>query len=226
MNATIYTIAGKEAGTIDLPTELFDLPMNESLVHQVYTSMMSNKRANIAHTKDRSEVRGGGKKPWKQKGTGRARHGSNRSPIWIGGGITFGPRNEQNFKKKINKKMKAKALLTVLSQKMRDGEIIFVDSMSFDAPKTKDAKVALENLAKASGQEMLSKKNKNAALIAVSGDDKNVLKSFMNISAISVDEMRKVNVVDLMNNKFLVVSNPQAFVEMLSTKLAATPVTN
>jgi len=121
MKATIYNTKGTKAGDIDLPEEVFGLDMNESLVHQVYVSMMSNKRSNIAHTKDRSDVSGGGKKPWKQKGTGRARVGSNRSPIWIGGGITFGPRNDKNFKKKINKKMKSKALFTVLSQKMRDG---------------------------------------------------------------------------------------------------------
>ena len=226
MKTTIFNMQGKSAGDIDLPAELFDLPMNEALVHQVYTSMMSNKRTNIAHTKDRSEVRGGGKKPWKQKGTGRARHGSNRSPIWIGGGITFGPRNEQNFKKKINKKMKQKALLTVISQKMRDGEIVFVDSVSFDTPKTKDANAMLSALAKATKIDGLENKVSNRALIATSTEDKNVMKSFANISAVSVDEMRKVNVVDLLHNRYLVVSNPAEFVEMLAAKLAATPVTN
>ena len=220
MKATIYNTKGTKAGDIDLPEEIFGLEMNESLVHQVYVSMMSNKRANIAHTKDRSEVRGGGKKPWKQKGTGRARVGSNRSPIWIGGGITFGPRNEKNFKKKINKKMRTKALLTILSQKMRDGEIIFVDSISFDAPKTKEAATVLTNLAKVKGFEGLSNKKNNRAYIATSTADGNVQKSFANFSNVSVDEFRKLNVVDLLTYKYVVITSPEESIKTLSAKLA------
>ncbi len=218
MKTTIYNTQGTKAGEIDLPEELFGLEMNESLVHQVYVSMMSNKRANIAHTKDRSEVRGGGKKPWKQKGTGRARVGSNRSPIWIGGGITFGPRNEKNFKKKINRKMKHKALFTVLSQKMRDGEIIFVDSLSFETPKTKEAAAALSNLSKVKGFEGLSNKKNNRAYIATGETDTNVQKSFANFSNVSVDELRKLNVVDLLTYKYVVITNPEESLKTLSAK--------
>ncbi len=218
MKTTIYNTKGTKVGEIDLPEELFGLEMNESLVHQVYVSMMSNKRVNIAHTKDRSEVRGGGKKPWKQKGTGRARVGSNRSPIWIGGGITFGPRNEKNFKKKINKKMKSKALFTVLSQKMRDGEVMFVDSLSFDAPKTKDAAAVLANLSKVQGFEGLANKTNNRAYIATTAEDTNARKSFGNFSNVHVDEFRKLNIVDLLTYKYVVITSPEESVKMLSAK--------
>src|SRR3954468_2503145 len=129
MKSDIYNIQGKKAGTIELPESVFGVAWNDSLMHQVVTSMNSNSRTNVAHTKTRGEVRGGGKKPWKQKGTGRARHGSTRSPIWVGGGVAHGPRNDQNFSRKINKKVRAKALLTVLSRKYKDGEILFVDSL-------------------------------------------------------------------------------------------------
>ncbi len=220
MKTPVYSQAGKKSGDINLPEAIFGLPMNESLVHQVYVSMMSNKRANIAHTKDRSEVRGGGKKPWKQKGTGRARHGSRRSPIWIGGGITFGPRNEKNFKKKINKKMKTKALFTILSQKMRDGEIIFVDSLSFDAPKTKDAAAMLSSLAGVEGFEGLANKKNNRAMITTVDVDQNVIKSFGNFSNVSVDEFRKINPVDLLKYKYLVITNPQDSIAVLEAKVA------
>src|SRR6185369_11983395 len=107
------------------------------------------------------EVRGGGKKPWQQKGTGRARHGSTRSPIWVGGGVAHGPRKDKNYDRKINKSAKAKAFLTLLSKKFKDGQVLFVESLSFTAPKTKDAKSALVSLSKAKGFEKLSTKRKN-----------------------------------------------------------------
>src|SRR5207244_4311391 len=112
------------------------LSWNADLVHQVVTSMQANARTSVAHTKDRGEVRGGGKKPWQQKGTGRARHGSSRSPIWKGGGVAHGPRNEKVYTKRITQQMRQKALLVTLSRKMRDGEIIFVDALEMQAPKS------------------------------------------------------------------------------------------
>src|SRR3972149_9857733 len=117
MDAAIYDIDGKKSGTVTLPENVFGVRWNADLVKQVSDSLLSAKRKPIAHTKNRGEVRGGGKKPWQQKGTGRARHGSIRSPIWVGGGVTGGPRKEKNFERKVSKKMKAKALYTILSQK-------------------------------------------------------------------------------------------------------------
>ena len=219
MKSKIYDIKGKTKGEIELPAEIFDLKLNKDLVHQVIVSMMSNQRSNIAHTKDRSEVRGGGKKPWKQKGTGRARHGSSRSPIWRGGGITFGPRNDRNYSKKINKKMKTNALLQILSQKNRDGEIIFVDSLSFEKPKAKDAKDVLSNLSKVKGFEMLLSKKKNSALITNTEYNDNNLKSFSNFSNVALEELRKLNPLDLLKYKYLVVINPTESVELLKSKI-------
>lgn len=128
MEAIVYNKNGKEAGKIALNDKVFGVAWNADLVHQVATAMMSNRRAGTAHTKDRSEVSGTGKKPWRQKGTGRARHGSKRSPIWVGGGVAHGPRSDKNYEKKLTKKMKAKALMTLLSRKLKDGQILFVDS--------------------------------------------------------------------------------------------------
>src|SRR3989344_1087428 len=153
METTIYNQKGQESGKITLPEKVFGLPWNADLVHQVVVSMTSSMRHSIAHTKTRGEVSGGGKKPWQQKGTGRARHGSTRSPIWVGGGIAHGPRSEKDYDRKINKKAKTKALHVILSQKFRDGEILFVDSLSFGSPKAKDAKNTLISLAQIKGFE-------------------------------------------------------------------------
>src|ERR1035437_8197164 len=128
METKIYNQKGVAAGTINLPAKVFGAKWRADLVHQVVEGMRSNKRAGTADTKDRGEVRGGGRKPWKQKGTGRARHGSSRSPIWVGGGVTHGPLAEKNYKRKVSKKMRAQAVFAVLSKELKDGEIIFADS--------------------------------------------------------------------------------------------------
>lgn len=219
MKSKIYDIKGKSVGDIDLPKEIFDLELNNDLVHQVVVSMMSNQRQVLAHTKGRGEVSGGGKKPWAQKGTGRARHGSNRSPIWRGGGITFGPTKERNFDKKINAKMKRQALFQILSQKNRDGEIIFVDKIVLKEAKTKDAKNVLENLSKVKGFEMLLKKKNNSALIVNSEINENNVRSFSNFQNIKTEEMRKINPLDLLNYKYVVIVNPKDSIELLSNKL-------
>ncbi|MDP1624805.1 MAG: 50S ribosomal protein L4 [bacterium] len=220
MEATIYNIKGASAGTIKLSEKAFGLPWNADLVHQVMTSMMSNARQPIAHTKTRGEVRGGGKKPWRQKGTGRARHGSTRSPLWVGGGVAHGPRNDKNYARKVNKTVKTKAFFTVLSKKWNDGEVIFVDSISFAAPKTAEAKSVLVGLSKAKGFETLATKRKNAAFIAIASKDANVEKSFRNIGSVVVDETRNLNMLDLLNSKFVVIENPVEAIKTLEAKLA------
>lgn len=218
LKADVYNQLGKKVSSIDLPESVFALPENLPLIHQVFVSMMSNLRTNIAHTKGRGEVSGGGKKPWKQKGTGRARHGSTRSPIWIGGGVALGPTNQQNFKKKINTKMKTKALYTVLSQKLAHGEIIFVDSLGFDAPKTKDAKAFMDSLAQGSGIAELGNKRNNRAYIATVGKNDNVLKSFGNFGSVKVDEVRKLSTLDALTYKYIIITNPQASLENLASR--------
>jgi large subunit ribosomal protein L4 len=183
--------------------------------------MQSNARAGrgLAHTKNRGEVRGGGRKPWRQKGTGRARHGSSRSPIWVGGGITHGPRNEKKYEKTIPRNMRIAALRSVLSRKLADGEIIFVDKIAFTAPKTKEAKGVIGALSGVKGFEKLGKKQ-NAALIALSSNDANAKKSFRNFGNVDVEETRNLNVVDVLSHAFLIIENPDEALKTLEAKLS------
>jgi large subunit ribosomal protein L4 len=182
--------------------------------------MEANARPVTAHTKFRGEVSGGGKKPWKQKGTGRARHGSNRSPIWKGGGVTHGPRAEKDYSVKINRKMRVAALATVLSRKHRDGQVIFVDSFAFSTPKTKDAKAMIVALAKGAGVSELATKRKNAAVFAFAKKDATSEKAYRNIGSLTLEEVRNLNPVDLVNKKFLVIENPTESLAVLSARLA------
>lgn len=220
LEAKVYNIKGKESGVIALPESIFGLKWNSDLVHQVAVSMMSQARQPIAHTKTRGEVRGGGKKPWQQKGTGRARHGSSRSPIWVGGGVTHGPRNDKNYERKVNRKMKAQAIFTILSKKFKDGDVLFVDSLSIAKPKTAEAKEILVSLGGIKGYETLATKKKNAAYIGLSSKDISTEKSFQNIGSVLVDEFRNVNPVDLLNTKFVVISEPEKAFAFLQAKKA------
>ena len=206
MEATIYDIKGKSAGKVKLPENIFGLSWNADLVHQVATSLATNKRKPIAHTKTRGEVRGGGKKPWQQKGLGRARHGSTRSPIWVGGGVAHGPRNEKNFERKVGKVMKDRALYTILSQKWKDGEVLFVDTLG--TKKTKEAVLVLKNLSSVKGFERLSTKKKNSAIFALAGKNISTEKSMRNIGSIEAMEVRNLNPLALLNYKYLVIENP------------------
>ncbi len=137
MKAPVYNLKGEIVREATLPDVIFAEKWNEPLVHQALLAQTGNRREPLAHAKNRSEVRGGGKKPWKQKGTGRARHGSIRSPLWKGGGVTHGPRNDKNYSKKLNKKMKRKAIYSVLAKKFRDHELLLIDSLDISEPKTK-----------------------------------------------------------------------------------------
>lgn len=219
MESKVYNQKGKEVGKVDLSPAVFGLKWNADLVHQVVTSMESSKRTNVAHTKNRGDVSGGGKKPWQQKGTGRARHGSIRSPLWVGGGVTHGPRNDKDFERKVNKKMKAKALYTILSAKLKDGKILFVDDISLRAIKTKDAKETLGALSKVSGFADLLSKRANSAFIALDKKDKTIEKSFGNFGNLMVDEIRNMNPMQLMKYKYVVISNPAAGLAQIGNKL-------
>lgn len=218
--ANVYTMKGASAGTIALPAELFAQPWKADLVHQVVVGMQANARPTVANTKFRGEVAGGGKKPWKQKGTGRARHGSNRSPIWVGGGTTHGPRAERVYAVKINRKMRAAALASVISRKWKDGQIVFVDSLAFAEPKTKDAKAALVAFATAAGVPELVTKRKNAAVLAFAKKDVAAEKSFRNMGNLMTEEVRNLNPMDLMNKRYLIIENPKEALPVLVAKFA------
>ncbi len=194
MKIVIYNQQGEEVGTTVLPKGIFGLKLNPDLVHQVVVSQMANRRQVIAHTKDRGEVRGGGKKPWRQKGTGRARHGSIRSPLWRGGGVTFGPRKERVFKKKINKKMRRKALFMVLSGKVKNNLLILLDELKIEKPKTK---LITEILKKLPCQQ-------ESTLIALPDYDKNLILAARNLSKVNTLLARNLNSLDLLSFKYLV----------------------
>jgi large subunit ribosomal protein L4 len=212
----VYSMKGEKLSTVSLPAELFAAPWRSDLVHQVTTAMQANARQNRAHTKDRSEVSGGGKKPWKQKGTGQARHGSSRSPIWRHGGITFGPRNERNYSEKINKKMRNGALASILSQKAKDGELILVDAFDFSVPKTAEAKKSLMGIATA----FMGKKFKHnkAALIALASYNGNAIKSFRNMGNVATEEVRSLSPLNVLSHKYLVIEKPEAAFQMLLSR--------
>lgn len=220
LEAAVFAKDGTEAGKVSLPENIFGLPWNADLVHQVVTAMLANARGPVAHTKDRGEVRGGGRKPWKQKGTGRARHGSTRSPIWKGGGITHGPRNEKSYAQKINRQARQKALLVTLSRKFKDGEIVFVDSLEMAAPKAKEAKGILSAL----GKNFAGfNKPKNAALIAIPRAHAATQKSFGNFGNLEMVEVRNLNPVSVLSSKYLVIADPKAAFETLGAKKVIKP---
>jgi len=194
MKITIYNQQGKETDTILLPKEIFDVKINPDLVHQVVVSQMANRRMVIAHTKTRAEVRGGGRKPWRQKGTGRARAGSIRSPLWRGGGVTFGPSKERIFKKKIPKKMRKKALFMVLSGKVKNNLLILLDKLKTEQAKTKWMVEILKKLP-CKGE---------STLIALPEYDKNIILAARNLPEVDTIWARNLNSLDLLNFKYLI----------------------
>ncbi|MFA5878400.1 MAG: 50S ribosomal protein L4 [Candidatus Staskawiczbacteria bacterium] len=195
MKAIVYDQEGKEAGSIMLPKEIFDVAMNSDLLHQVVVSQMSNRRQGSAHTKDRSEVSGGGRKPWRQKGTGRARVGSNRSPIWKGGGVTFGPRNDKIFKKEIPEKIRRKALFMVLTEKFKRNLLTFVEDLNLEKPKTAEMVKILKNV-----------KCKENCLIVFPEYDKKIILAARNLPGYSTVEARNLNVLEVMTYKNLLIT--------------------
>ncbi len=194
MKAIIYNQEGKEIGTTLLPKEIFDVKINPDLVHQVVVSQMANRRKVIAHTKTRAEVSGGGRKPWRQKGTGRARAGSIRSPLWKGGGVIFGPRKERVFKKEIPKKMKRLALFIALSGKVKNNLLILLDKLKIEKAKTK---LITEILKK------LPCKNESS-LIILPELNKNLILAARNIPDVETIQAKDLNALDLLSFKYLV----------------------
>lgn len=219
MEALIYNTKGKEAGKIALNEKVWGLTWNADLIQQVVESMSANARTTTANAKTRSEVRGGGKKPWQQKGTGRARHGSSRSPIWRHGGVTHGPLAEKNYSKKINKKVRAKALSIVLSEKLRKGEVLFVDNLVMKEPKTKEARAILAGLSGVKGFEKLLTKKRNAAYVATGEKSDAVAKSFANFGNIDFDVVQNMNPIDLLNHKFVVIVSPEKAVGFIEGRM-------
>jgi large subunit ribosomal protein L4 len=218
MEAKIYNQKGAEAGSITLPEKVFAAKWRADLVHQVVEGMKSNKRAGTADTKDRGEVRGGGRKPWKQKGTGRARHGSSRSPIWVGGGVTHGPLAEKNYKRTISKKMRAQALFSVLSKKMKDGEILFVDSLTPAQIKTKDAVEVVKNIGKASGWKTIATSKRPRVLTALYERNEKAEKSFRNLPQLDMIFVKNLNPLDVLNHQYLVIENPEESIKFLEAR--------
>lgn len=208
-NVNTYNIKGEKVGTTKLSPAIFDVEINSDLVHQAMVTQLANSRQVIAHVKDRSEVRGGGRKPWRQKGTGRARHGSIRSPIWRGGGTTFGPTKERVFKKKINKKMKQKALFMVLTSKVKDNELILLDKLELKEPKTRLMAEILENILKkqetpshTTGQA-INKKQTKSVLMVIPKRDENIIRANKNIPYSKTLRADSLSILDLLSFKYL-----------------------
>ncbi len=196
-----YNQKGERVGETRVPSEIFGVEINPDLVHQVVVSQMANLRQPIAHTKDRKEVRGGGRKPWRQKGTGRARAGSIRSPLWRGGGVTFGPRKERVFKKKIPQKMKRKAIFMVLSGKLKNNLLILLDDLKIERSKTKLMKETLNNLKK-----KIKHFKGGSVLVTLPKVDKNVILAARNLPKTKTILAKDLNVLDLLSFKYLILT--------------------
>lgn len=218
MEAKVYNNKGAASGSVKLPEKVFGVKWNGDLVSQTLNSMRSSQRAGTADAKGRGDVRGGGKKPWKQKGTGRARHGSIRSPIWVGGGAAHGPKAEKNYDRKVNKKARNKTLFTLLSAKFKDGELLFVDDIQMKDIKTKNAVDTLKNLSKIEGYNKLTYKKGNRALIFTPVKSDETIKSFRNLNTVSVEETRNMDPLTVAQYKYIIVSNPEESIKILSDR--------
>ncbi|HHE45889.1 MAG TPA: 50S ribosomal protein L4 [Candidatus Moranbacteria bacterium] len=195
MKLSVYNKEGKEIKKIAVADDVFGLKKNDDLVHQVFVSIMSNRRIVLAHTKTRGERAGSGIKPWKQKGTGRARVGSVRTPIWKKGSVVFGPRKNRNYKKKINKKMKAKAVATVLSGKLKDGELKVLEKLELTNKKTREMARLINNL-----------KIKGKTLIAFEEKERDLRAYSRNVKELDNILVEQLNVADMLNHKYLLMT--------------------
>ena len=209
MMTDVYNLKNEKVGTVELPDAVFATKWSATLVKQVLLAQLANERSPWAHVKDRSEVRGGGRKPWRQKGTGRARHGSTRSPIWVGGGKSHGPRNERDYSQKVNKKMKRAALFSVLSRKVKDGEVKVFENLAVETSKTKILASALNGILN------LKKGMKRFDVLLVSeASNKNLFRASSNLQKAKAMDAASLNVHDVLNHKNL----------FLDTKAVATIV--
>ncbi len=210
----VYNQKAEAIGEASLPAKVFGLKVSEPLVHQAMVTQMANERQVLAHTKGRSDVRGGGKKPWRQKGTGRARAGSSRSPIWIGGGVTFGPLKTRNFKKDINKKMKQKAMCMVLSDRAKEAGIAVLDKLDMAEFKTKIFNAILKSFedkvlpaaktgVEAGKVKIARSKIKRSILIINDKKDEQVKFSSRNLAGVKVLNIDNINILDLLKYKNL-----------------------
>jgi len=213
----VYNQNAESIGEMELSPKVFGVKANTALVHQAVVAQMANKRQVLAHTKDRGEVRGGGRKPWRQKGTGRARHGSIRSPIWVGGGITFGPRKDRNFKKNINQKMKKKAIFMALSDKVANAKMVVLDKLEVGEYKTKIFNEILKNIETKilfvaavkdkAGEAKIAKKKiaRNILMIIADKDDK-IKYSSRNLVGVKLINLANINLVDILKYKYLILT--------------------
>ena len=190
---SVYNTDGKEVETIDLSDNIFGVEINETLVHKAVVAHLANRRQGTQSALTRSEVRGGGKKPWRQKGTGHARQGSIRAPQWTGGGVVFAPK-PRDYSQKINKKEARLALFSALTAKVNDDKLIVLDSLTMDEPKTKEFAQILDNV-KAS-----------KALVITEGDSKNVILSARNIPDVKTEAREAINVYDILKYDSLIMT--------------------
>lgn len=195
MYASMRTLRGESAGDMPIPAEVFGCPRNTDLILQAVRILRANRRVGTAHTKNRGEVRGGGRKPWRQKGTGNARHGSRRSPIWAGGGVTFGPRSERSYALALPKKMRRRALLCVLSAKFRAGSLLFVDALQLDRPKTKDVAAIANVLGCGEMRTLFVLPDLDPAFVAAAS----------NLPNVRTIRARDINVLDLLSARKVVI---------------------
>lgn len=195
MKLKVYNLVGKEVEQMDVSDDVFGLKKNDDLVHQVAVAISSNQRQVLAHTKNRGERAGSGIKPWRQKGTGRARVGSVRTPVWRKGGIVFGPRKDRNYSQKVNKKMNSKAIALVLSGKIKSEELIVVDKLNIAEKKTKKMGEVLKNL-----------DLKGRVLMVFSSEEKDLRIISRNIAKVENILTSQLNVLSMLNNKNLVMS--------------------
>lgn len=207
MNADVYNLKNEKVGTVDLPEAVFGVAWKPALVKQVVTAELANERRPWAHAKGRGEVRGGGKKPWRQKGTGRARHGSIRSPIWVGGGKAHGPNKERDYSQKINKKMKRIALFSVLSRKLKDAEVKVFENLTITAPK---AKILASTLMPVLNMKKGAKRFD--VLMVPAENNVNLNRASANLQKAKALVATSLNVGDILNHKHLFIEQSAAAV--------------